>query len=774
MAKKKTGAKPASWTGYVASVTCVALVVAVVFYVKNYVCPVNMSPLPVPKPDNLPIPHGLPVDLTLSLTQLWGWFGKHPVTSDATYNYLWTTQFYEMLSFVTQSCLALDEIQNESRAFCDEYSRGLLGTLNAFQASDIAPHNVKLVEWGLRRLLLDGMGAITAIVHQAQNRNIQKQPILPLLQWVRDMDSNKLWFPAMKYHIGAGSIESFQVAVQDSPLGIETEEHAMGKVMQGEYGRMTKKELRFKVMNDWYEITHAIFPMVEMGAANMRDPKMRAASGMSDKQIAHINKLLETGIQWALLEPAILEYSPVDFMAELLICAYMMGGVDPSVVDQGFAHLLSSQNADGGFGNDPRLSDMQSRTDEQGERHVNVVVGWALISRARDLLGKYYVEDRPLIVLPAEVALRDFRAESVSPIGSVPALPVPLSPSHYPIPLKAAENVKAALSSLWDWFLVHPLDKDTEFNAHWSSQFAQMLGFVAPSCLALDASQTEAITFCVHYAQQLLHSMREMQKKDIREGNSVTTLPDLEELRVVALQRHDPRLGEILAYTDALKANDKPLCSALHYYHDKSKSRLKPFQADVKSSVWSSEVKEKKLIHLLEGKFGPIATQRSTRKQAMADYHTLTQQLFVITDLGAAPLTGPNDEIGVDKKMFQVMQRIMREGVHWVMKEPTVAQMSPVDFLADTLIGSTMVSVKASSLEEGFSYLLKQQKEDGSFSSGEDARALGQFKQMSRTQIQRYVNTKAGWALINWVRNAAASKPKAETTSARGQSKSEL
>lgn len=119
---------------------------------------------------------------------------------------------------------------------------------------------------------------------------------------------------------------------------------------------------RYK-MEFYYMITHEIFAMANFGD---RDPR----HFLGKKELQFLKNIIPFGISTSM------EWGEVDILAELIICARMLGYTDFEGLEEGVQYLLDFQKEDGAFGPSIRAADL-GRTDSY--RHVVVMALWALL-----------------------------------------------------------------------------------------------------------------------------------------------------------------------------------------------------------------------------------------------------------------------------------------------------------------------------------------------------------------------------------------------------------
>lgn len=330
-----------------------------------------------------PLTANAPQQLRDVQKKIWQWLFAHPLSNDTECGAKYSL---ETLSLLAPSCNATSE---EAQSFCVDYSKAMLQNLrNQFDDGSIDPQSAVSSYYRQQQLVTAGLLAQTILPLQ------DLPPTTSVVEW------GAVWVPAIQHWLpdvekDGGKV--FRQAMAGSMLAKEEQNSNLRKAMRGEFGNIAfNGGLLRTILKDMYKLTHDIFPATGLGDHNMDVQANRDAAGLSDNQMQATRDVLEKALQWVMVSPAVQALTPVDLLSELLICSYMIGGVDPEIVSKAYDYLVSKQKQDGSFGLDPRLEE-NGRTRNQAERHAVIVSGWALRLRAEELSRAH-----DTITLPAQ------------------------------------------------------------------------------------------------------------------------------------------------------------------------------------------------------------------------------------------------------------------------------------------------------------------------------------------------------------------------------------
>jgi hypothetical protein len=117
------------------------------------------------------------------------------------------------------------------------------------------------------------------------------------------------------------------------------------------------------IMNFFYDVTHEVFAISNFGD---RDPRQY----LLDDELEFLKKILSEGVS------RYMEKDQVDILAELIVCAKMIGYRDFNGFDAAVQHILDSQKEDGSFGTIERMVFLGR---PNVHRHGVLVALWALV-----------------------------------------------------------------------------------------------------------------------------------------------------------------------------------------------------------------------------------------------------------------------------------------------------------------------------------------------------------------------------------------------------------
>jgi len=117
------------------------------------------------------------------------------------------------------------------------------------------------------------------------------------------------------------------------------------------------------MMEFFYMIAHEIFSMSNFGD---RDPRLF----LDEKELRFLKEMIPLGISRSM------EWAEVDILAELMVCAKLLGYTDCEEFEKGVQYILDSQEEDGSFGTSIRAGEIGM---SELYRHVVVMSLWALL-----------------------------------------------------------------------------------------------------------------------------------------------------------------------------------------------------------------------------------------------------------------------------------------------------------------------------------------------------------------------------------------------------------
>lgn len=117
------------------------------------------------------------------------------------------------------------------------------------------------------------------------------------------------------------------------------------------------------MMEFFYMIAHEIFAMSNFGH---RDPTFF----LGEESLQWLKGVISMGISRSM------EWGEVDILAELIVCAKLLGYIDFEGFEEGVQYILDSQEIDGSFGSSIRAAEIGR---SEFNRHVVVMALWALL-----------------------------------------------------------------------------------------------------------------------------------------------------------------------------------------------------------------------------------------------------------------------------------------------------------------------------------------------------------------------------------------------------------
>jgi Domain of unknown function (DUF6895) len=158
---------------------------------------------------------------------------------------------------------------------------------------------------------------------------------MQLFHWnfLSDYPSSRMVLALYLDRLGIASPVPVEPSIEQSRLYRDPTTHALLQRLNG--GSQTPGEVD-ETEHELYDLTHETLALVDFGALPAPDFVCR--------QAPYFRRLFDAGMDWAI------RHRSLDVMAELAVCAKLLGLGDDSGVDEALATLIQRQAADGSFG----------------------------------------------------------------------------------------------------------------------------------------------------------------------------------------------------------------------------------------------------------------------------------------------------------------------------------------------------------------------------------------------------------------------------------------